>query len=1254
MKNCRIETGDEPAVAIAEALPILPGTWRNHRISVNGVKAILTLLAVLIGMPSPWALGCACTEVVGGSGAVSSNLSVSDDSGGLVLVQSDIKLPGIIPVELTRTYQSNSNMFGMFGSGWSVNFVNFMQLQPNADSGAKQGVVESNGALSTFDFNGKVQTFSVVKGYAVNADQTLRLSYTSSSEVTIQKPTTGEKWVFDTNLGTMNQYTDSNGNQVNYTWNRVWKVVNIDSDKNPVFQFVFCPLTVTYPDGRQMIFSYDTTGDYQYLCRQVTNVDGTTISYSYTDGLLTGVSLGAGQVLSYGYHEAQDTYELRNGVANIGKTRGWLTDITYANAAHVHINYNDQFGTSEVLRVTSVTGPNGYSHYYNYELDPSNDSSKGNIVNPHVENGAQYVVEKPNPISKFTMFMSDSLNHTKSFYYTNNEQKEQIIDAVGASTQTLNNLLFQLVRVTNPLGKISTLTYDSGNNDPFAQRNVLNLTNELGKVWSYSYDNNYNLVSTTDPLGDSAVTVFDANHNLLSVTNALNQTVLNNTYTSQGLLASITDGSNKTTKFSYDNNGLLTQTTDAVGMIWANAYDNSGNLISKMDPLGNSSSATYNGYKKPSTTTDQLGNVTSYAYDEMANLTSVTDPNGNVTAYSWDQLQRKTSVKNALNNTTRYTYDTETNLTTLTDPNGHAYRYTFDGVNRTQSFVFPNNSHEDYQYDLIGNLISTTNRVGQQITQTYDDASRLTQKTYVDSINANTVFIKNYDDANRLTGVTKTLNGAVQSSVSYLYNAANQITSLTAEDHTIGYSYDSSQNLSRIVYPSGLVANYAYDKRNQMSLISDSSGNQIIGYTSDDAGRIIKRTQANGLESVYTYDAANRVTKIELHQTSNPTRVLQSFSYGYDAVGNKLWVQYQDGTGAAYNYDATYQLIGVKYGVNNPTLGYASATSCVRSVTYTYDAVGNRISVTDNGNSGTYAVNSLNQYTAISGTNFTYSPRGDLAGDGTWSYGYDYEGHLVSASKTGLAVVYKYDALGRRIEKNINGIPVARYVYNGLNLIEERDGTGSSVTASYVYSSGIDHPVEVIKSGEAFFFQQDALGNVTSLTNGAGAIVEKYSYDAFGKPTITDQAGNVLTVSLTPFLFTGREYDSETGLYHYRSRAYSPALGRFLQPDSINFNGGDINIYRYVGNNPINGIDSLGLKYDPFDENVGTLGTSGGEEIAKDASKALVAGSKVALPESGKAIFEPPSPKDVLKNLYDFLKTLKDILDKHKPCEDKK
>ena len=1159
MKNCRLEASDESAVAIAEALPILPGTWRSRRISVNGVKAILILLAVLIGLPSPWALGCACTEVVGGSGAVSSNLSVEDSSGGLVLVQSDIKLPGLIPVELTRTYQSNSNMFGMFGSGWSVNFVNFMQIQLPTDTAVGNGVVERTPGSFSIDFNGKLQTFSVVNGVTTNADQTLMLIPTGSHEVIVKKATTGEKWVFDTDDGTMSQYIDSNGNQVNYTWKVVSKLVDITSSGSgytPVFQSVFCPLTVTYPGGRQLTFSYDATGDLSYLCRQVTNVDGTTISYSYTDGLLTGVSLGAGQVLSYAYHEILDNYKMDGSnqpdankpTIDVPKIRGWLTDITYANAAHVHINYNEQFGTSNMLRVTSVTGPNGYSHYYNYAIDPSNDSSVGRIANAYSSSDRAVAQAPVNLNASFTMFMTDSLNHTKSFFYTNNDQNEKVVNGIGASTQTSYNLLNQPVRKVDPLGKVTSYTYDNNNSDPFARRNLLSRTNSLGKVWSYSYDSNYNVVSATDPLGDTVRTAYDVNHKLLTLTNALNQIVASNSYTQQGQLASASDGSNNTTYYAYDNNGMLNKITDPAGKVWANTYDNSGNLISKSDPLNNTSNAEYNGYKKPVKTTDPLGNATDFKYDEMANLISVNDPNGNLTSYTWDQMQRKTSITNALNNTTKFSYDTEANLTTLTDSLGHAYRYVFNEVNQTQLFTFPDNSHERYEYNLAGNLISTINRAGQQTTETYDDAQRLAQKTFVDPVNGDTMFRNNYDDANRLTGVTKTLNGVTQSSVSYFYNAANQTTSSITDGRKISYSYDASQNLSQIIYPSGLIANYNYDCRNKVNSITDSSGNQVVGYTSDDAARVVRQAQANGLETVYTYDALNRVSKIELRQSSNPSIILQSYSYGYDAVGNKLWVQYLDGTGDVYNYDATYQLVGIKYGVTNPSLGYASAAGGVRSVNYAYDSVGNRVSVTDNGNSGTYTVNNLNQYTAISGTNLTYSARGDLAGDGNWSYGYDYAGHLVSASKTGIAIAYKYDTQGRRIEKDINGSPIAKYVYNGQNLIEERDGTGNVVTASYIYNGGIDHPVQVIKAGSSYFFQQDALGNVTALTNSDGVIIEQYSYDAFGKPTIKDANGSVLAVSMTPFLFTGREYDSETGLYHYRSRAYSSILGRFLQP----------------------------------------------------------------------------------------------------------
>jgi RHS repeat-associated protein len=60
-------------------------------------------------------------------------------------------------------------------------------------------------------------------------------------------------------------------------------------------------------------------------------------------------------------------------------------------------------------------------------------------------------------------------------------------------------------------------------------------------------------------------------------------------------------------------------------------------------------------------------------------------------------------------------------------------------------------------------------------------------------------------------------------------------------------------------------------------------------------------------------------------------------------------------------------------------------------------------------------------------------------------------------------------------------------------------------------------------------------------------------------------------------LFTGREWLSQVGLYDYRNRVYSASIGRFLQTDPIRFSAGDVNLYRYVGNNPVNLADPLGL-----------------------------------------------------------------------------
>ena len=167
-----------------------------------------------------------------------------------------------------------------------------------------------------------------------------------------------------------------------------------------------------------------------------------------------------------------------------------------------------------------------------------------------------------------------------------------------------------------------------------------------------------------------------------------------------------------------------------------------------------------------------------------------------------------------------------------------------------------------------------------------------------------------------------------------------------------------------------------------------------------------------------------------------------------------------------------------------------------------------------------------------------------------------------------LTASFKYDALNRRIEKTINGL-TTKYIYDGLDIIQELNQDGT-VKANYIRGLNIDEPLARIKAdGTVRYYQTDALGSVIALADNTGAVKTTYSYDPFGNVTISGEASD------NPFQYTGREND-ETGLYYYRARYYSPELQRFISEDPIGLKGG-INKYSYVGNNPVNFVDPLGL-----------------------------------------------------------------------------
>ncbi len=127
-----------------------------------------------------------------------------------------------------------------------------------------------------------------------------------------------------------------------------------------------------------------------------------------------------------------------------------------------------------------------------------------------------------------------------------------------------------------------------------------------------------------------------------------------------------------------------------------------------------------------------------------------------------------------------------------------------------------------------------------------------------------------------------------------------------------------------------------------------------------------------------------------------------------------------------------------------------------------------------------------------------------------------------------------------------------KYCYDNNQVIAEYNGS-NTLLHKFIYGPGIDEPLCMISvSGQTetkYYYHFDGLGSVVALSDNDADIVETYEYDVFGEPTILSPNNELRTTSLynNCYMFTGREYDSETGNYYYRARYYKPEIVRFLQ-----------------------------------------------------------------------------------------------------------
>lgn len=226
---------------------------------------------------------------------------------------------------------------------------------------------------------------------------------------------------------------------------------------------------------------------------------------------------------------------------------------------------------------------------------------------------------------------------------------------------------------------------------------------------------------------------------------------------------------------------------------------------------------------------------------------------------------------------------------------------------------------------------------------------------------------------------------------------------------------------------------------------------------------------------------------------------------------------------------------------------------------------------------------------------FHHDKRGNLLSDGRWNYTWNTKNRLIAMeTQSGLGfdritkVTFDYDHKGRRWRKRVYEDDVQilerRFLYHDWNLIAELDAY-NTVLASYTLGADISGTPQGAGgvggllsmkdhlSGRQFLYLYDGNGNVTGLVDAdTGELVKEYEYAPFGELLIESGDSTIDN----PFKFSTKYTDDETGLLYYGYRYYSPVMGRWLSRDPLGEDGG-VNLYGFVGNDPINNVDLLGL-----------------------------------------------------------------------------
>ena len=887
-------------------------------------------------------------------------------------------------------------------------------------------------------------------------------------------------------------------------------------------------------------------------------------------------TVGSGPIFPYVSFQVEKTYDLDSGNLITTVTTNTMLD-NYGNATNVSVSTVDNTGSYVTTTVNNYV----------------NDETKW-----HLGRLMDATVTK-------TGGVEDAPARTSSFTYdaqTGFLVTETVESGANALTKTYTHDAYgNRISVTTSgpdiTSRTTTTTYDSDGRFPITASNALNhsevreyndawggvtkLTgpNNLDTVWQYDAQGRkireiradgtetniyYNWcngscseasavykVTTTTTAGATSVAYFDK----------LGREILRESESF--------DGTSVFVKTEYDSLGR----TDRVSQPYSNnpvawtsyQYDLLDRVTREDSPVTGVTTSDYNGLSVTITvengsaadqqtieeknslgwtlsTTDNLNNSTSFQYDSQGNLRFVVDSEGNQTENQYDIRGFKTYMDDPDMGVWHYTYNVLGELTSQTDAKGQPVSMVYDVLGRLIERNEPE-GQTTWTYDCNGDSTSSYQGLGKLCAEGQDGGM---SRTY------------SYDALGRSTEIETTISGTT---------------------YTASVSYDYVGRVDINTYPeTTFQTQNIYNEVGFLEKVREANGNCTVywtGMAADDYGNITLESLGNNVLTARSFSASTgRLTNI-----NSNTGLLQSLSYTWDDIGNLK--QRKDN---AQNYTEDFLYDGLNRLTNANYTGVGNTNK-----TFTYDSIGNILTKSDveagatynygAGNAGPHAVTSVGSKT------YTYDANGNmLTGDGrtvTWS---SYN-KPISISKDGSTSQFEYGPDRSRYKQTLTqGSNTTTTTYLGAMEKVERSNSNVDEYKHFISAGGNTIAIYTERTNNANdtrYLHRDHLGSIDVITDENQQVVERLSYDAFGKRRLANWNDGIPTIASNNTRgFTGHEMLDAVGIIHMNGRIYDPTLGRFLSADphvQAPKNMQSLNRYSYVLNNPLSYTDPSGF-----------------------------------------------------------------------------